>query len=349
MNTLSVFLKGWALLARHPLYLVLKWLLNLVFALLLLAPLAAGLNRFLDHRAAAENFVFQPSMAGIYEFMNYFEPEMQGMTETWFVLLAFFAVLNIVLTAGYLNVFAASARGEKGSFRSGMRRHFLPLALTPILFVALLYFGVRLWERFTSLDLPLWSQPVTAVLALWLFWLTWLVYDYTRVAICARPATPSGSSVQVVSALIQPIIAFFRALAFVLRKPGAWILALMFLLIQAVWIVGMQRGWFGDHVRSTTIFALLMGQLLVLARTATGLAQLAAETVLWVDGHQTKPPHPVPEPETDSMPFTQPPEPDETALPYDSGVADQNADESGMLGDDDEQYLLAGRRGQDSD
>jgi len=348
MNILTNFLKGWALVARHPLFLLFKWALNLIFALLLLAPLTSGLARFLDHRAGAENFVSQPSLAGIFEFLRFFEPEIQGLTESWFLLLAIFAVLNIVLTAGYLNVFAADARGEKASFRMGVRRHFLSLGLTPIWFGALLFFGVTSWDRFVTLDLPSWSQPIQVLVLFWLIWFIWLVYDYTRISICARPETHSPAAMQVLAAIWQPVTAFFRAVVFVVSKPNVWFLALLFLLIQALWVFGMSRGWFGDQGGSTTMFALLIGQLLILARIATGLALLGAETALWVDGHRVKVSQSVPQSAEETFAFTQPPEPDEGA----EGRAESDesgTDESGMLGDDDDEaYLLAGRRQEES-
>lgn len=281
MSFFRHFLQGWLLILRFPLYTLAKWALNLIFAWILVAPLSKAFESLFSHRAAAEHHANQWSLGGISEFFDFFQEQLPGQPQNWMLLVGAYAAINILLSAGILNGFANHCRSLPAEFWSGVRSHFLPLALLPVGFLFAGYFAHMGWARLEGLALtptsPLWMDWVLAGLGVWCLWFAWLVYDYSRMILCAGKDA-SQRHPGILHALLDPIVAVGRGILLVLTRPAAWLISLVFIGIQGIWIYGLYAGWF----TTTGKAALWLGQLVILGRMATTLALWGSEMSLWV-------------------------------------------------------------------
>lgn len=282
MKIFQAFLKGWYLVARFPLFAVLKYGLTFIFAYVILNPYLQTLKNYVANRTAAEEQAKNPSLSFIAEFTDMLSDDLVGMWQSSSYLMILFWVANVLLTAGLLSSYANHLRGDRITFISGVRRNFFPLGMLFLGFVALFIIGTGLWATASNFILgaypPLWREILSLIMTGWLLWFAWLVYDMSRIIICADVLGQTHPSRQMAIMLIKPITAAFRAMMFVLRKPSVWIISLVFLLIQAFWILGIHKEWFSFG----SLGVLIIGQIIVFARTATHLSMLGAQAQLWV-------------------------------------------------------------------
>ncbi len=270
---------GWRAALGMPGILLLKWAVNMVLAVAVVAPVALLLSDALGHSALGEEAFARLGTDTVIEFALAHEDELRLAAVASVPLLLAYLLVNLYLTGGILHRLRAGAREPWGEFFRACQRNLWPLVrvgLFTLLIAALLlgpthYALARLFEASTE-DAAT-PQP--------LFYLTWLlwgilfllgswvarVYDYARIGVCLQPG---GGATRAVG----------RAISFTLRRGTTTLVLWLLLILPApaltAWLATAPMP--GGVETSTGMWAsVALGQALLLLRIAGSFAALGAQ------------------------------------------------------------------------
>ncbi len=310
---------GFWLALKHPFLIVIKWLINIGFALLLAIPLHAALSAEFDQHPDSGQLAGQVGIPALFGFMENQGEYLAGVMAYWLPLLAVFILANLFVTGGILEVYRGGRSLSGGAFLRACGHHFPTLALVslqsglllavlvlaPYSFIADSYgrwlFDVMPNERMVILGywIPL------LIVALLLFPFVARVHGFARILAC-----DAGDGAQ--GRFARGLASFWRALGFVFRRHwSSYALWALFVLVHLGVLFAYRQAapWVASD--QNMLAAAGLAQLALLARIWVGLATLGGE-LRFLDGRLTEA---APEPVQAPPPAEPEPEPQEQPAP----------------------------------
>ena len=289
-SILSLFIQGWKLALARPVLAFLKWLLNMVTALILAFPIFQWLSEDLDHSNLPAQLNGQLDTLYVLEFLERFGGQLEIHRVYWLPFVLLFALLNIYLSGGILTSLNKGFKMAGPTFFSACQRHFatffwIGLACAFLTAVLVLWPLSRMDDWYNYLEdhypdgrlmhLSFWFGVMSILL--FLFTLTARLYDYARIAVCLS-VSEEGESDRVT--LIRGMRHFGRALFFTLKHyfKSLTLWLTFFLFPIALYFVFQWLDLAGTFLPNAgPWFALGFGQVLLFMRIFSGIGRLGAE------------------------------------------------------------------------
>ena len=252
MAVFGSFFRGWLSALNHPSLIFLKWLLNLIFAWALTAPLFEILREDLEHSGMGPALLEQLDAIYLMEFMSKYEQQIGGALAIWLPAVAALGLLNIYLNGGILDALQRDRRPGWPEFLHACGAHFLSMMIVLFATVALgacvVLLPLAILEWFSgsligNARISLWVHIIGFGLIILLPG-SWLIriYHFARIKVCL---TPTGSEPVTRKTIGQTLRLFGSAVAFTSnRHVSTFILWLLFILAHiaifplVVWVQG---------------------------------------------------------------------------------------------------------------
>jgi len=276
MDVIRACFRGWGLALSHPFYILLRWLANLGFGLLIVYPLALLLSADLDHSVFSLQLLERMDHLYPWELAQRFGAELAGLGKTRLSFFLLFAVLGIYLSGGILSGLQSENTLTWAEFFQACAARFRALLFTALFCLIPLAVAIALpllLARFLDgLHLgEVWhlrSWALVGILGLLCVSFVARFYDNTRLLLC-RPHEPDS-----VPANLRQAFSFTAR--FHLQTFAIWLIfTLLHIGVFKLYAeVAPRLGFTGPFGLLIEIGAL---QLLILARIAVELARLGAE------------------------------------------------------------------------
>lgn len=283
MGMTRSFFSGWYTAITMPGVLLLKWLLNMLFAAALGGALLLLLERYAGNSKAVEELITGLRLDVWTEFLA-----ANGQVLYWLQLAALllglvYALFQIFLTGGILQVAVDRKRLPWNIFFAACAVRFIPLLIialqSAILFaviVVLPHIGLaRLHDWFT--------QDVTSSLPSFYFTWVWFAIILLLFLSVAR-VNDYARTFLFLYRTNNPIWVFAQALAFVTRKPVTTLILWIALIIPSfafgagfIYLVGEVEAYFGPTSVAALAITFGAAQVLIVLRVAAGIARLAGQ------------------------------------------------------------------------
>jgi len=130
MSIGDAIVRGWIRAISHPVLLIMKWLLNILFAYLLLAPMAAIVSDHLAQSAFGETLETETTGVYLVALIQEFSGELNLIQSNWGPMLLLFLALNLFLNGGVLMALQRTGRSTLSEVISACRVHLAPLLIT---------------------------------------------------------------------------------------------------------------------------------------------------------------------------------------------------------------------------
>jgi hypothetical protein len=275
----AAWLAGWTASFAMPGVIVLKWLVNVVFAGAAALPAALWLRQHLGHSAAADEAFSQVGIDTAAELAYAFEAELRLAAVAVASVALIFLFVSLYLTGGILDRLRGGGERSWASFFLACNRHVGMLirvgVLIGLLFggvVALPYYGLEWLVEWLTEDAT-WPAPV--FYATWVHWAivfvlaSWVarVYDYARIVVVLFPGRNARRAV-------------LAATSFVLRHgPQTFLLWLLLTVLPLIVLFVVATGPAPGGVRTMIAMwlSVVVGQALVVFRITGSLAAFGAE------------------------------------------------------------------------
>ncbi|MDJ0840742.1 MAG: hypothetical protein QNK37_29795 [Acidobacteriota bacterium] len=298
--------EGWLLALRLPSYVLLKWLVNLVIALCIVAPLAGLLAMDLDHSLFSAELLDGMDLHYPWELADRFGERLAVLQDgrLWFY--ALFVLVALYLNGGILTGLQTDTKLPWSRFFNRCGRFFPNMVIMA---------AVSLGMAWVACILVLVIARYTAVPALgetWLFWLwavliafgimvlTWVArfYDVWRLMV-TYPDMPAQTTTN-----------FARAFRFTARYHKSTFVVWAFYVAVHVGLVAFYL-WLvpklGFNGENGLWIELIAGQILIIMRIFVGLAHLGGMLTLLRENYGM----PKPKPEKTIEPEPRSPDPEE--------------------------------------
>ena len=276
MNVINAVFRGWGLALTHPSYILIRWLANLVFAILIVYPLALLLSADLDHSVFSLELLKQMDQLYPWEMAQRFGAELAGLGKTRLSFFLLFAVLGIYLSGGILSGLQRDIKLTWPEFFQACSTRFRALFFTALLCIIPLAVAIALplllarfidsWHLGEVWHLRSWVA--VAVLALLCVSFVSRFYDNTRLLLC-RPNEPG-------SVLTNLGRSFSFTARFHFQTFAIWIIFTA-LHIGAFLLYSELAPRLGFAGRFGLLIELGALQILILLRITAELARLGAE------------------------------------------------------------------------
>jgi len=326
---------GWVIALGKPVYIILRWLINLVAAVLVVAPIARLLAKDLEHSIHGDELV-AGSLDPFYPWQLYerFSGQLDLLRDTRLILYLGFAVVAVYLSGGILSGLQCDERRSIRGFFAACGKRFP--ALITVALVSLAMFWVALVVPLTlSYPLPSLVDSDAG------YYYAWLVFGVLSILLASWVARFYETWRLLVTEPNRPIRLFAnfrRALVFNVRRHfGTFPIWVFFTGIHVAlfpiyaWLVPK----LGFDTSNGLIIELLAGQAFILARITTDLA-FSGGMLSYLRGHEVLP--------TPARPLVVEPEPvdppkllEPPSDPADDTVPEQATDlRAAEIGADDE-------------